>query len=299
MRHIHRTFPFLFIPAVILALVSGLALPGNARARMESTLQETFNLESSPLDVAVSSDGEWIFVLTKGGTIEVFDAQGRKKDTISADAAVDGIEAGPRPDLLFLRSGKKNTVQLLQVEPIRNIPTVGSPFKGPADAPVEIVVFSEFECPYCARLSPMLDDVAEAFPETVRVIFKHFPLRRHEMSGPAAQASYAAQQQGKFWEYHHRLYENFNELTPEFLVETAEALELDMERFEKDRNSPAAQAAVQRDLAHAREAGVRGVPAVYVNGRSLKSRSLEGFQELIEKGLADSEADSKANSQQD
>lgn len=296
MRHIDRPFPSLFIPlAFFLALSFALFHPAETHARMESTALETFQLESPPRDVAASADGEWIFVLTKDGKIHVFDSEGQKNDILSPDIKVDGIEAGPRPDLLFLRSEGGKTVQLLQVEPIRNIPTAGSPFKGREDAPVEIVVFSEFECPYCARLSPMLNDVAEAFPETVRVVYKHFPLRRHEMSQPAARASFAAQQQGKFWEYHHRLYEKFNELSPEYLVEIAETLELDMERFEKDRNSPQAMAAVQRDIAHAREAGVRGVPAVYVNGRTLKSRSIEGFQELIEKGLADSEADSKTD----
>jgi protein-disulfide isomerase len=294
MRHIDRPFPFLFVPpAFFLAILFGLFLPGETHARMESTVLETFNLESPPRDVAVSADGEWIFVLAKDGKIHVFDSRGQKNDTLSPNIKVDGIEAGPRPDRLFLRSEGGKAVQLLQVEPIRDIPAAGSPSKGPADAPVEIVVFSEFECPHCARLSPVLNDIAEAFPETVRVVYKHFPLRRHEMSQPAALAAYAAQRQGKFWEYHHRLYENFNELTPEFLAEAAEALELDMERFENDRNSAEAMAAVQRDLAHAREAGVRGVPAVYVNGRSLKSRSIEGFQELIEKGLADSEADAQ------
>jgi protein-disulfide isomerase len=286
--HFHRSTPFALLSLLLSPLLlAGPLFPAEATARMDVTLQETLSLESPPKDVAVSADGEWIFVLTRGGTIVVFDSQGKQNDVLSVEGNIDGIEAGPRPDILFLRSEKEKSVRLLQVEPIRDIDTAGSPFKGPADAPVEIVVFSEFECPYCARLSPLLNDVAAAFPETVKVVYKHFPLRRHEMSRPAAMAAYAAQQQGKFWEYHHRLYEKFNELTPEFLVETAEALELDMEKFEADRTSPQAMAAVQKDIADAREAGVRGVPAVFVNGRSLRNRSIEGFQELIEKALAD------------
>lgn len=284
----HLSTPF----ALLSLLFSPLLLvepffPAEATARMDVALQETLSLESPPKDVAVSADGEWIFVLTGGGTIVVFDSQGKQNDVLSVEGHIDGIEAGSRPDMLFLRSEKEKSVRLLQVEPIRDIDTAGSPFKGPADAPVKIVVFSEFECPYCARLSPLLDDVAAAFPETVRVVYKHFPLRRHEMSRQAALAAYAAQQQEKFWGYHHRLYENFNELTPEFLVETAQVLELDMEKFEADRTSPQAMAAVQKDIADAREAGVRGVPAVFVNGRSLRSRSLEAFQELIEKAMTD------------
>ncbi|MFP4389963.1 MAG: thioredoxin domain-containing protein [Desulfococcaceae bacterium] len=280
---------FFAISSLILStlLLAGPFFPTEAAARMDVTLQETLLLESPPKDVAVSADGEWIFVLAGGGTIIVFDSRGKQNDVLSVEGNIDGIEAGPRPDMLFLRSEKEKSVRLLQVEPIRDIDTAGSPFKGPADAPVEIVVFSEFECPYCAQLSPLLDDMAAAFPETVRVVYKHFPLRRREMSRQPAMAAYAAQQQGKFWEYHHRLYENFNELTPEFLVETARTLELDMEKFEADRTSPQAMAAVQKDIADAREAGVRAVPAVFVNGRSLRSRSIEAFQELVEKALAE------------
>lgn len=269
---------FLLIPALGLSALA---------ATIEVTPRETLTLGSAPRDMAVSSDGEWIFVLTASGEVAVFNSQGKKMDTLTVGSGVDGIETGPRPDILLLRSAGAKTVRVLSVEPVREIDTTGSPFKGPADAPVEIVVFSEFQCPYCARLSPLLDDVAMAYSETVRVVYKHFPLRRHEMSHPAARAAFAAQQQGKFWEYHHRLYENFDQLTPEFLRETARTLELDMEQFTSDMNSKAAMAAIQRDIQDAREADVRGVPAVFVNGRSLKSRSIEAFQELIEKALAE------------
>ena len=269
---------FLLVPAVG---------PPALAATIEVTPRETLTFGSEPRDIAISSDGEWIFVLTVSGEIAVLNAQGEPIDTLTVGPEVDAIETGPRPHILFLRSTGAKTVRILAVEPVREIDTAGSPFKGPADAPVEIVVFSEFQCPYCAQLSPLLDDVAMVYPETVRVVYKHFPLRRHKMSHPAAKAAFAAQQQGKFWKYHHRLYENFEKLTPEFLRETARTLELDMEQFESDMNSKATMAAIQRDIQDAREADVRGVPAVFVNGRSLKSRSIEAFQELIEKALAE------------
>lgn len=270
-----------------LLALSFLCAPFSASATIEVVPQETLRFERPPRDIAVSSDGEWIFVLTEGGTVQVFDSEAKLADTFSVAPDVEAIETGRRPDILFLRSPRSKSIQILAIEVVRDIDTAGSPFKGPADAPVTIVVFSEFECPYCARLSPMLDDVANAFPETVRLVYKHFPLRRHRTSLPAAMAAWAAQQQGKFWEYHHLLYEKFDDLDLEYLRKSAEELELDMEKFEADMASAEAMKAVRKDIADAEAAGVRGVPAVFVNGRLLKNRSIEGFQELIEKALAE------------
>jgi predicted DsbA family dithiol-disulfide isomerase len=275
------------LSACLLALAPPFFRPPALAAGIDATPLKTLTFASEPKDIAVSSDGEWIFVLTASGEVAVFTSQGKKTDTLTVGPEVDAIETGPRPDVLFLRSARAKTVRVWTVAPIRDIDTAGAPFKGPADAPVDIVVFSEFQCPHCARLSPLLNDVAMAYPETVRLVHKHFPLRRHEMSRPAARAAFAAQQQGKFWEYHRRLYENFENLTPEFLRETGRELDLDMERFEADMNSKAAMGAIQRDVQDAREADVRGVPTVFINGRKLKNRSIDAFQELIEKAMAE------------
>lgn len=278
----------LSFPLVFLLFAAPIAAPPQARARMETSILKTLALETAPRDIAVSSDGEWIFVLVESGEIRVFDAEGMQSDTLRVGSDIDGIETGPRPDILFLRSARSKSIRVLAIDPIRDIDTAGSPSKGPADAPVTIAVFSEFECPFCAQLSLLIEDVAAVYAETVRVAYKHYPLRRHPMSRPAALASHAAWQQGKFWEYQRKLYENQDNLTNEFLREAAEDLGLDMKRFRADMASPEAEKAIRKDIADAAEAGVRGVPAVFVNGRALKSRTVAGFQELIEKALAES-----------
>jgi protein-disulfide isomerase len=102
----------------------------------------------------------------------------------------------------------------------------------------------------------------------------------------AAVASLAAFQQNKFWEFHAELFKNYNNLNEEKFVEIAQSLELDMEQFKQDRQNPALSAMVQRDLKDGVEAGVRGTPSIFVNGRMLRQRSLPGFKQIIDEELA-------------
>ena len=128
----------------------------------------------------------------------------------------------------------------------------------------------------------------EQYPNDVKLVFKNFPLTRiHKAAMEAAVASLAAHQQGKFWEYHSELFKNYNKLndTTKF-DEIGQALGLDMEQFMQDRQNPALTAMVQRDLKDGSQAGVRGTPTIFVNGRRLQQRSLPGFKQIIDQELA-------------
>ena len=103
---------------------------------------------------------------------------------------------------------------------------------------------------------------------------------------PAAIAALAANKQGKFWELHDQLYENYNRLSDQKIREIAQQVGLDMEKFDKDMKDPELKALVERDFQEGAEAGVRGIPTIFVNGRQLKNRSFQGFQAAIEKELA-------------
>ena len=102
----------------------------------------------------------------------------------------------------------------------------------------------------------------------------------------AAVAALAANQQGKFWEFHSELFKNYNRLSDQKFEEIAQSLELDMEQFKQDLQNPALAAMVQRDLKDGVEAGVRGTPSIFVNGRTLQQRSLPGFKQVIDEELA-------------
>ncbi len=135
----NRTTIFLLSLLIILAMIV------NGHAEVEWNLHRTFKTQKAPLDVEVSIDGRWVFVLTDQGEILIYASNGRLKDTINVGDTIDEIKAGPREDILFLSSRKDSTVKLITLDFIQNINVSGSPYKGPVDAPVTITVFSDFQ----------------------------------------------------------------------------------------------------------------------------------------------------------
>ena len=127
------------------ALASVLAFCSTSSAEVEWEIQQTLKLNSAPLDVAVSVDGKRLFVLTDKGTVVIFSSNGTEHDRINVGDHVDKIDAGPAKDLLFLKSRKNKTVEVVTLDFVQDINVIGSPFKGPADAPVVIAVFTDFE----------------------------------------------------------------------------------------------------------------------------------------------------------
>ena len=115
------------------------------QAEVEWTLHRTFKTQQPPRDVETSVNGKWVFILTERGEILIYSSNGQLRDTIVVGDSIDEIKAGPREDILFLSSRKDSTVQLITLEFIQNINVTGSPFKGPANAPIAIAVFSDFQ----------------------------------------------------------------------------------------------------------------------------------------------------------
>jgi protein-disulfide isomerase len=127
--------------------------------------------------------------------------------------------------------------------------------------------------------------VLEQYPKDVKIVIKNFPLRNHKFAMNAAVAALAAEQQGKYWEYHTELFKNYNQISDAKIDEIAGLVGLDMKQFKKDMQNPALSAKVERDLQDGIKAGVRGTPTIFVNGRLLQQRSLPGFQQLIDEEL--------------
>lgn len=172
-----------------------------------------------------------------------------------------------------------------------NLPAGKSPVKGPAEAPITIVEFSDYQCPFCARSEPLVKEALAAYPTQAKLVFKHYPLTSiHPQAMPAALAAAAAQKQGKFWEMHEKLFANQRALAPEQLTQYARELGLDAKQFEADMKSDEVKALVQEDIAMAQRAGVRGTPTIFVNGRILQQRSLDGFKQIIDPILKEAAA---------
>lgn len=274
----------IFLATVLMIL----AFAGQSPAEVEWDIQRTLKLDAPPVDVAVSLNGKWIFVLSDQGQIAIYSPDGRVNGRINIGRHIDKISVGPREDLLLLSSRADRTVEVLSIDFVKQINVNDSPFKGPKEAPVVIAVFSEFQCVYCRQVALMLDQVLAKNPDTVKIVFKHFPIQRHTFAAKAAAASMAAGTYGKFWEYHDRLYAKdvFGKLSDQKLLDVAVELGIDAKSFAKKMKDPKITAQVSRDSREGQVAGVRGTPTIFVNGRLLKNRSLEGFQEKIDQELA-------------
>ena len=132
---------------------------------------------------------------------------------------------------------------------------------------------------------PVLEQVLEKYPEDVKVAFKNFPLNNHKFAMKAAVAALAAESQGKFWEFHDQLFKNYNQLNDQKIQDIALAVGLNQEEYDKKKTDPAIQQRVRQDALEGRQAGVRGTPTIFINGRRLNDRSLKGFQAAIDKEL--------------
>ena len=125
----------------------------------------------------------------------------------------------------------------------------------------------------------------EKYPKEVRLVFKNFPLRNHKFAGKAAIAALAAHMQGKFWEFHDRLFSNYNRLSDQKIREIAHEQALNEKEFEEHMKDPKILARIRQDIRDGAGAGVKGIPTIFINGRLLRNRTLEGFQAVIDKEL--------------
>ena len=123
------------------------------------------------------------------------------------------------------------------------------------------------------------------YPNEVKLVVKNFPLRSHKFARKAAAAALAANKQGKFWEFRQKLFENYKTINDEKIQDIARELSLDMEKFNKDIESPRITSLINRDFNIGLQVGVRGTPTIFINGKILKKRDLNGFSEMIEAEL--------------
>ncbi len=150
---------------------------------------------------------------------------------------------------------------------VKIIPTEGSPSRGPEGAPVVIVEFADFECPFCQKIAPELDHLWEARRDQVRFVYKFLPLSMHPHGEAAARAAIAAQMQGKFWEMDQKLFANGQHLEDSDLVGYARSVGLDVERFRTDMAGAPATARIEADRKLADTLGIKGTPTLYIDGR--------------------------------
>jgi predicted DsbA family dithiol-disulfide isomerase len=189
-----------------------------------------------------------------------------------------------RDELAKLRAVAK--VELLLEEP--RLPTplrANFASLGPLEAQVVITEFSDFQCPYCKVIQPVLKEILRLYPSEVRLDFKHLPLAQHPLAAISAQAAYCGAQQGAFWRFHDALF-GANELTREFLDLTATRSGLNLDLFKKCLGSPESRIAVIADLREAKRLGIDSTPTFLINGKLLRGAvGLEQFKVAIDREL--------------
>ncbi len=253
--------------------------------KIEWSTITTWSTEVKPLRAVASLDNKKVFVLGEDHKVHVFTPDGTLLGSIAVDEGVTDIDISPYGEAVYLMNSADKTFSAITVSLIADLKIGNSPVKGPENAPVTIFVFTDFQCPYCKRLPPIVDQVLKNNPDTVKLVLKNFPLTRiHPMAESAAIAALAAKNQGKFWEYHDMLFSS-PQLNQAIFEQLAMKLGLDMKKFKQDMSSMPVRAQLTEDMQMAEQAEVSGTPTCFVNGRKVQERSVEGFQKLIDEVL--------------
>jgi protein-disulfide isomerase len=251
-------------------VVSGSSRPADLTARELRDYQEQLAQLPSPCDKRTLLEA----CVESPGACKVCSAAAR----FVAHSIRSGFVPG-EVEARYLARFDPDLVQVIDVE--------GAPSMGPSNAAVTVVEFADFQCPYCSALVPVLDGFVETYAPHVRVVFLDFPLIHHPQARHAAWAGLAAHQQGKFWELHHMMFAHADRLEKVDIDRYARTLNLDMGRFREDWDASATKIRVQANYDLGVRLGIRGVPALFVNGRvfeaglfDLGSDDLEQWIEL-------------------
>lgn len=175
----------------------------------------------------------------------------------------------------------QGTAVVLLAPPSAEFPLAGSPRLGPENAPVRLVEFADYECPYCLKVQPSVVKLKQEFGDKVAFYFKDMPLPMHGKAKKAAEAARCAEDQGKFWEYHNALF-NGAQLDEPQLKQRAKELNLDAAKFEKCLDSSAMASVVQKDLTEAQGLGLTGTPSFFINGHFFSGAvDYENLREMV------------------
>jgi protein-disulfide isomerase len=191
------------------------------------------------------------------------------------------------------RLRKSSDVRILISEPQRPVQLISTdddPNRGEISAPVTVVEFTDFQCPACAAMHPILEDVLKAYETKVRFVVRDFPLNQHANARKAAEAANAAHAQGKFFEYARLLFKNQKDLDVPSLKKYATELGLDRKRFDADLDSGTYASEVRHDIDDGEKYGIESTPTIFVNGRVLRNLSAEGLRAAIDEALANASA---------
>ena len=182
----------------------------------------------------------------------------------------------------------KTSVKIMLDAPRQTVKMAsGSPSRGPANAPIEVIEFSDFQCPFCQRVGPAVTQVLTTYGDRIRLVYREYPLPNHPNARQASEAGLCANEQDKFWQYHDRMFANQQRLGAADLKQHAVDLGLDATRFNACLDSHKYAQHVEADVNAGNDAGVNGTPAFFINGRMISgAQPFEAFKKIIDEELA-------------
>ncbi len=277
-------------PTEVVATING--QPVTAKDFEDFAKIPLFQDKADLADVVVDAITETLYNLL---LVDEAKAIGIDEGTLIAREITDKLkefsneEQAARTDELKKRLFAKYQVKFLYTAPepmVQNISVGTSPATGPANAPVTIVMFSDFQCSACSATHPVLKKAMEAYPGKVRFVVRYFPLEGvHVNAWRAALAAAAANAQGKFFEYIDVLYNHQDTLDDASLKKYAAEMGLNVKQFELDFNSEKTTATVKKDMADGESYGIGGTPAIYINGMWVRKLSVDAFKAAIDKAM--------------
>lgn len=277
--------PLQLLAMFLLAAATILLLNPAAFAKVEWTETNKLDLEDKPLDIAIASDGASAYILCKKD-IQIYSFRENKiTDTISLKDEFDQIAIAPDGENFLLTSSKDKKLSVIQISQTFTIDIGASPVIGKKDAPVTLFAFLDYQCPYCARIFPTLEQLLDKYPKDVKLVIKHFPLRMHKFAEQASMAALAAEKQDKYREMSKILFTNFSKLTDQTIKQYAQEAGLKMADFDKASADPDLKNQINKDISLGTQVKVRGVPALYINGRPVKDRTIEALSQMVEEEL--------------
>ncbi|MCL2932538.1 MAG: DsbA family protein [Trichodesmium sp. MAG_R03] len=199
------------------------------------------------------------------------------------EVIIESVQAYQQEQQQERQASQKEILQQFKNNPQEQIGD--SPTFGSTDQKIVLFEFSDFQCPFCAKVQKNLKEFMDKHEDRVTLVFKHLPLTRiHPQAIPAAKAAWAAQQQGRFWEYHDALFEQQDKLEEQLYIEVANNLGLDIDKFNSDRQSEEAIASIETDFKLAQKIGISGTPFFVMNGETFSGAvKLSQMEETLAK----------------
>ncbi len=274
-----------FLCALLCALCAIVSSASLTEAKIQFDPPKDIQLEDTPKDIIFSRDGSTAFILGQKSIMIYSLPEAKVTDSIPLTKAYSQIALSPDESTFYLTSQDSPQVAVIQFAFINDIAVGKSPVIGNAKAPVTLAAFLDYQCPYCAKVYPLLQEVMKKYPNDVKLVIKQFPLAMHKFAEKAARAALAAAMQNKYEKVTELFFTNFSTLNDETIRKYVQEAGVDMQKFDKDIESAEIKDILQQDLQAGKEARVRGVPALFINGILPKGRSIEVFSQIVDEEL--------------